>query len=117
MKRPPSVVFVPCHRLPERALSFRGRQMPLCARCTGMLLGYLSYPLFLFDAAHLSLAVALLLNVPALADGVTQAAGLRTSTNILRLATGLLSGVGQAGTAAWLGTAIAHVLLAAFAPR
>jgi uncharacterized membrane protein len=117
MKALPALVFVACHRLPERSFFVRGRQMPVCARCTGTLLGYLSYPLFLFDAAYLPLWVGLLLNVPALADGATQAVGLRMSTNILRLTTGLLSGVGQAGIAAWIGTAIAHLLLAGFAGR
>jgi uncharacterized membrane protein len=43
---PPSVLgkadmvgYAICHRIPERSFFFNGRQLPLCARCTGTFLG------------------------------------------------------------------------------
>ncbi|MEJ2211388.1 MAG: DUF2085 domain-containing protein [Anaerolineae bacterium] len=35
------VGYAICHRITERSFSFGGRQMPLCARCTGTFLGAL----------------------------------------------------------------------------
>src|SRR3972149_3375635 len=35
-----------CHRIAERSFTIAGRQMPLCARCTGMYLGMLTGLLF-----------------------------------------------------------------------
>lgn len=106
----PRVRLVACHRLPERSLFWRGRQLPVCARCTGILLGYLAYPLFLFGVVAAPLWLALALQLPTLVDGLTQATGRRTSTNALRLATGVLAGVGQVGVMAWAGTAAARLL-------
>jgi uncharacterized membrane protein len=108
----PRVELVACHRLPERSFAWRGRQFPVCARCTGILLGWATYPLFLLGLAVLPLWLALALNVPALADGLTQATGRRTSTNALRLATGLLAGLGQVGATTWAGAAAARLVLA-----
>jgi uncharacterized membrane protein len=34
-----AVGFAVCHRIEERSFQVNGRQMPLCARCTGMYLG------------------------------------------------------------------------------
>ena len=108
----PRVAFVACHRLPERSFAWRGRQFPVCARCTGILVGWLAYPLFLFGLAALGPWASLALNVPLLVDGGTQAMGWRTSTNPLRLLTGVLAGVGQVGLMTWAGTQAARLLLA-----
>lgn len=91
-----------CHQLPERSFFGGGVQVPVCARDTGIYIGFV-----------LSLAVMALLDRgrrrselprwPLLAlggfmvavmawDGVTSYAGLRTTTNDIRLATGLLTG-------------------------
>jgi uncharacterized membrane protein len=105
------ITLVACHRLPERSFHWRGRQFPVCARCTGTLVGYLTYPAFLVGAVAMPLWLALALNLPALVDGLTQATGRRESTNALRLVTGVLAGVGQVGLMAWAGTRIAHLIL------
>lgn len=91
--------LVTCHRRPDRSFFFRGRQFPVCARCTGILLGYLSFPLFLFGVLNLSLLVTLLLLIPTLVDGFTQALGWRESNNWLRFATGLLVGISEVSLA------------------
>ena len=108
------IELVSCHRMPERSFAWRGWQFPVCARCTGIILGWACYPLFLFGLAALPVWAALTLNVPVLLDGGTQAMGWRTSTNVLRLATGLLGGVGQVAIMAWLGTQAAHLILTVF---
>lgn len=87
--------IIPCHRMRSRSLVINGQVFPLCARCTGILAGYLFFPfLFLFHI-HISLLIGIILNVPMVADGWTQKKKLRVSNNPLRLATGVISGFGQ----------------------
>ncbi len=102
----PRIQFVACHRLPERSFFFRGRQFPVCARCTGVLLGYLSMPLFTFNIIQIVWWLALVCNLPAYIDGASQAVGLRESTNSLRFFTGLLSGFGQMALISIIGQGI-----------
>lgn len=45
--------FTVCHRLPQRSFFWKGRQFPVCARCTGIHIGYLSLFLFLFNIIHI----------------------------------------------------------------
>jgi len=96
--------FVACHRRPERSFFHKGKQYPVCARCTGIMLGFLFFPLLLFRVLHIGFWPALLLNVPAALDGITQAAGWRLSNNALRFVTGLLSGIGQIALITMAGT-------------
>lgn len=102
----PVIRFVPCHRKPERSFFYRGRQFPVCARCTGMLVGYLAFPLFLVQIIHMNIFTALALNIPAYIDGVIQAINLRESNNPLRFITGMLSGIGQMGVVSFIGNCI-----------
>lgn len=83
-----------CHRLPHRSFFWRGKQFPVCARCTGIHLGYLSFPLFLFDFISLNIWVTIVLILPTFLDGLTQAIFNRESNNILRVITGLMAGIG-----------------------
>jgi uncharacterized membrane protein len=83
--------FFKCHRLTSRSFFIRNRQFHLCARCTGLLVGYIVSPLFLllgeFAArAFIVFCTALIL------DGTTQILGWRQSNNTLRFATGLGTG-------------------------
>jgi len=89
-----------CHRRCERSFFVNGRQFGVCARCTGLLIGFALSPLavplgsgFLIPAAYAALALLGL-------DGGTQLAGWRVSTNRLRVVTGLA--VGLLGPAAVL---------------
>ena len=86
-----------CHGIPERCLYIWGVPMPVCARCTaiyaGLILSFLAFvvlPRMKEPIARMVLCAAL---VPMAIDGLTQLAGLRLSTNSLRLETGLLAGV------------------------
>ncbi|MFP3124312.1 DUF2085 domain-containing protein [Ectobacillus funiculus] len=86
--------IVPCHRKRDRCLHINGKALPLCARCTGILAGYLFIPLLLLSSWHIPFWIGLLSQLPLLIDGYTQLWKWRTSNNILRLTTGLLSGFG-----------------------
>ncbi len=83
-----------CHRRPDRSFFWKGKQFPVCARCTGLYLGYaVGVVLALVMGAWVSYAAILLL-VPLLLDSLTQYWQWRTSTNLLRFSTGLLGGIG-----------------------
>lgn len=87
--------IVPCHRMKSRSLTIKGHTLPLCARCTGILLGYIFFPLLLIVELYFPLWLGIVLNLPMVLDGWTQKKQLRTSNNPLRLTTGIVSGFGQ----------------------
>lgn len=98
-----------CHGLASRSFELFGAAMPICARCTGIYLGLLG-ALAVFalwqrvisgnpgrgeDSSHSSrLGMTLFLFLaaaPMAIDGLSQATGLRESTNALRVGTGLVA--------------------------
>lgn len=60
--------------------------MPLCSRCTGILLGSIIFPLLRVRSTW---QIAIVLVAAFLADALTQLFGLRTSNNWLRFSTGI----------------------------
>ncbi len=91
-----------CHQLPERSFFGGGVQVSVCARDTGIYVGVL-LSLLLVSILHRRSRprgfpttggwIVILLMIGAMGlDGVTSYSGLRTTTNDLRLATGLLAG-------------------------
>jgi uncharacterized membrane protein len=78
-------------------LGFRGRNVYLCARCTGRYLGlvgvFAAYSLRLSFPLGLYLPLILVLPMPAMVDWFTQSCKLRESKNSLRVCTGLLLGI------------------------
>jgi len=86
-----------CHQIAERSFFIRGRQFPVCARCTGMFLGYAVFgttawiyiPRVYISAAFMALM---------LLDWALQRFGIAESTNMRRLVTGILCGYGFLGT-------------------
>ncbi len=96
-----------CHGMPERSFHFAGVPMPICARCVAIYAGlavgiviFRAIPVLTEAAARRVLFIAVL---PLAIDGLTQLAGLRESTNFIRLETGLLTG---AAFAFWALTAV-----------
>ncbi|PAE38955.1 hypothetical protein CHI06_17515 [Bacillus sp. 7884-1] len=87
--------LVPCHRMKSRSITIKGHTLPLCARCTGILLGYLFFPLLFLLELNFPLWLGIVLNLPMVLDGWTQERKLRLSNNPLRLTTGIVSGLGQ----------------------
>jgi uncharacterized membrane protein len=103
--------FTLCHRKPERSFFYKGRQFPVCARCTGFYAGYIALPVFTLSIWEPTLLLVALLMIPALADGLTQAYMNRESTNWLRFTTGILAGIGAIAFAAILGKWIGQLIL------
>lgn len=87
-------LVIHCHQRADRSFVFRRRQVPLCARCLGLLFGVTLVPLYCTDPR---LATALI--VVMLLDGCTQALHLRESRNWLRFLTGIGFSLGCGG---WL---------------
>lgn len=90
-----------CHQLPERTIAFQGHPLPVCARDTGIYLGFLISFLYMRLTHHRRenllpsktiMAIAVLFIAVMGFDGVTSYLGLRTTTNEIRLITGLLTG-------------------------
>lgn len=91
--------YLGCHRRPDRSFFFRGRQFPLCARCTGVLAGEIAATTafrFLSPPTSLLLAFCGVMFL----DWSIQFMGIRESTNFRRLVTGSLCGYAW-GTLAW----------------
>ena len=82
-----------CHQMPERSFFIGGYQLPLCARCTGILAGHvIGMVVSLFwDVSLLSLIGT----IPLMIDGTVQQFTSYESTNHRRLFTGILYGFGM----------------------
>ena len=86
-----------CHQLPGRTLRIGGGLLFVCARDTGFYIGFLIGLSLLHKRRRApcgprNLYFTLGLMLPMIIDGATQAVGLRTSNNSLRLLTGLFFG-------------------------
>jgi len=85
-----------CHGIPHRCLTISGTPMPICARCVaiyaGFIIGIALFPLARRIEERVMRIVLAVSALPIFLDGITQAMGLRESTNPLRLATGLTVG-------------------------
>jgi uncharacterized membrane protein len=85
-----------CHQMNDRSFSFKGFQFPICARCTGLLLGQITG--FILSFFFLKCDIRLLLCLAVFStlflgvDGIGQLKKLWLSTNIRRLITGVLCG-------------------------
>ena len=80
-----------CHQIPERSFFICGYQMPICARCTGILIGEL---VMLFSIIPpISILHSILLSIPMLIDGSVQKITHYRSTNVRRFITGFLFGL------------------------
>ena len=90
-----------CHQLPERSYILGDLQMPLCARCIGIHLGFLLSSLFLWTgsrrfasgilekSAYIVLAVLFFIGC---IDAILSYSGLSESDNLRRTVSGLLMG-------------------------
>ena len=86
-------IFFGCHARPDRSFYFRGKQFPICARCTGELIGMLAgIPIVVcFGYPHFWLVC--LMMFPLVVDGFTQRLTTYESNNLRRLWTGILFGI------------------------
>ena len=82
-----------CHQMAERSFFLKGYQFPICARCTGVLIGEISAIICIFFV-KIKWIYSILLLVPMGIDWGIQYLKICESTNIRRLVTGLLGGFG-----------------------
>ena len=82
-----------CHGIERRCLLMFGVPMPICARCTAIYVGMLVAILLFAARSRLTMPryVMYAAALPMAVDGVTQAIGLRESTNELRIVTGFVA--------------------------
>lgn len=81
-----------CHKQEDRSIYIRNQALPICARCTGVLLGIFTLPLFHMGILNHSIYIMLILAAPATLDATTQYMQWRVSNNLLRIITGFLLG-------------------------
>jgi uncharacterized membrane protein len=89
--------FLLCHGRSERCLSYSDYEFPLCARCTGIYLGFVTALLIEMINGLPSpnlLPLYIVLGLPAAVDGTTQLIHERESTNLIRIVTGFTGGIG-----------------------
>lgn len=82
-----------CHGLDSRSFHYKGKKFPLCARCTGELVGILA-ALASIAFVRPPLWVLAVLMVPMVLDGGIQMFTPYESGNLRRLITGMLFGFG-----------------------
>lgn len=97
-----------CHQFPERSLEAGGLYFSVCARDTGINLGFIITLIVLFVfCARLkdkpgamppfwAVWVGIVLAIPMVVDGTTSYLGLRETTNLIRYLSGYLCGTGLA---------------------
>ena len=102
--------FSLCHRIPERSFFWKGKQFPVCSRCTGIHLGYFAYPLFLFGVFSFNIWITLLLIIPTYLDGMLQAFCNIDSNNTRRFITGLIAGIGTMSLVSIVGIEIGKII-------
>lgn len=83
-----------CHQMPSRSFFIHGYQMPLCARCTGIIVGEVLGLILVSCCFSINIFYAILMIVPMGIDGIIQLKYNYESTNIRRVLTGCMAGVG-----------------------
>ena len=87
-------IFFGCHSLPARSFFWKGKQFPICARCTGELVGMiLECLLFLSLHWYASWGWCIVFAMPLVIDGTLQLKTIWFSNNALRFFTGVFFGI------------------------
>lgn len=83
-----------CHQMAERSFFYKGKQFPVCARCTGVFIGhFLSVLLFLLKK-QIPFRICCILIAIMGVDWTIQEAGIKPSTNRRRVISGFCGGLG-----------------------
>lgn len=97
-----------CHQLASRSFFIGLVQLPVCARCLAMNMLILATLAFYFyrkrynKPFRMNWLLFIILILPTIIDGTTQAIGLRESTNLIRVVTGIPFGIGWGYFYVWL---------------
>ncbi len=86
-----------CHQQADRSFFLNGNQMPFCSRCTAIWIGFtIGLVLLCFFTVSLDerfIFIIIISLVPLGIDGIGQLLGFWESTNIIRVLTGLITGI------------------------
>ena len=86
--------FCFCHRIKDRSVWFFGLEKILCSRCLGILIGGTIGLILVINKYQIEIIWSVLLILPLIIDGFSQALKYRESNNVIRLITGFLFGLG-----------------------
>lgn len=86
--------IIGCHQMPERSFFFKGYQFPVCARCTGVIIGELVALILILCSVKINFIVSISLLIPMGIDWGLQYVKILESDNIRRLLTGTIGGFG-----------------------
>ena len=85
---------VGCHQIPERSFFYKNYQYPVCARCTGVIIGEIVTIILLIIKLKVSIITAFILLMIMGFDWFIQFINILESNNIRRLLTGISGGIG-----------------------
>ena len=97
-----------CHQKANRSFFLYNYQFPICARCTGLLLGYFLGIIILF-IGKISLTLSIAFIITMFIDWFVQYKGIKISNNYRRLFTGSLCGIGIIGILSNIYVFICHI--------
>lgn len=81
-----------CHCRPDRSFYYKGYKFPICARCTGELVGMIiGIPIFIIY--NIPIIILLVMMAPMILDGTLQLVGSYESNNTKRVITGVIFGI------------------------
>ena len=83
-----------CHQMPERSFFVKGYQFPVCARCTGVIIGQIVEIIFICFRLNMGIITAILLLALMGIDWFIQRINWIQSNNSRRLLTGICGGIG-----------------------
>ncbi len=83
-----------CHQMAERSFFIKGYQFPICARCTGVLIGEILMIIAMILGFRIKTSIAIILFAIMVLDGGLQYKKILYSTNTRRLITGICAGIG-----------------------
>ena len=83
-----------CHQLAERSFFFHGYQFPVCARCTGVIVGEIIAVILLLLSVRIHLLLSIIFLIPMGIDWGLQYFAILISTNWRRFLTGAIGGFG-----------------------
>lgn len=83
-----------CHQMAERSFYFKGYQFPICARCTGMIIGEMLALITFFFGYKININTCIIMIIPMVLDGTIQFRTKYTSNNLKRITTGIVFGFG-----------------------
>ena len=86
-------IFFGCHCRDDRSFHYKGKKFPICARCTGELLGII-FSISSCIFFRISMLAIVILVLPLILDGGIQMFTSYESNNFKRFVTGFLFGYG-----------------------